>query len=439
MIKQYLLRASVVLVFGVTGCQGLLDTTNPSLIRNEDITNPSGAEGRRASMRIWWQRAFLEQVRRSAMLSDEQSYDNGSIASYKHDEDWVTDLRDTALIQGLNPTNEFVLGRMTQGYWTTSLALYSIRSYAAEAVREDNLAEAYAFRGHLALLMAELMCPGFPINDVDADILPVYGRPLTTDSALQFAVTQFDSALVHGHDSTHFINLARVLKGRALTDLGQYAAAATAVQDVPDDFVYAPEYMGDGNPFYQERYNGDPSSQSYVMSDREGGNGLPYVSENDSIRTPYVLQGTRISNTDPIYVQNLFPENSTRIPVATGREAQLIRIEAAYQANDPSWFTQLNAMRTAVGLSAVPSIPATDTGKVNLIFHERAFWMFRTGHRLGDMRRLISRYGRNAETVFPTGAYPIFGLHYGTATSFPFSKTLQAQYNPYITQGCTGS
>jgi len=43
---------------------------------------------------------------------------------------------------------------------------------------------------------------------------------------------------------------------------------------------------------------------------------------------------------------------------------------------------------------------------VNLLFRERAFWMYLTGQRLGDMRRLIRNYGRHAENVYPTGLYP---------------------------------
>jgi hypothetical protein len=48
------------------------------------------------------------------------------------------------------------------------------------------------------------------------------------------------------------------------------------------------------------------------------------------------------------------------------------------------------------------------------MFRERAFWLFMTGHRLGDLRRLIRQYGRGAETVFPTGAYHKDNLMRGT-------------------------
>ena len=70
------------------------------------------------------------------------------------------------------------------------------------------------------------------------------------------------------------------------------------------------------------------------------------------------------------------------------------------------------------------STPFTDPGdataRTDLMFRERAFWMFGTGHRLGDLRRLIRQYGRAAETIFPTGSYPKGG-NYDTDVNIPLS------------------
>jgi hypothetical protein len=40
---------------------------------------------------------------------------------------------------------------------------------------------------------------------------------------------------------------------------------------------------------------------------------------------------------------------------------------------------------------------------------------------VGDLRRMIKQYGRGAETVFPTGAYPTTkgGGQYGTDVNLP--------------------
>jgi len=64
--------------------------------------------------------------------------------------------------------------------------------------------------------------------------------------------------------------------------------------------------------------------------------------------------------------------------------------------------------------------PATQEEGVDLLFSERAFWMFATGHRLGDLRRLIRQYGRTA-TVFPSGTY-IKGGSYGGDLNLPIPQ-----------------
>ena len=61
------------------------------------------------------------------------------------------------------------------------------------------------------------------------------------------------------------------------------------------------------------------------------------------------------------------------------------------------------------------------------MFRERAFWMFGTGHRLGDMRRLLRQYNRSAEQVYPTGAW-FKGGNFGDAIQMPVP--VEEQNNP---------
>ena len=61
--------------------------------------------------------------------------------------------------------------------------------------------------------------------------------------------------------------------------------------------------------------------------------------------------------------------------------------------------------------------------------------MWLTGHRLGDMRRLIRQYSRTESTVFPTGALLYRASDsYGTDVNFvvPFAE----RNNPNF-KGCT--
>ena len=70
-----------------------------------------------------------------------------------------------------------------------------------------------------------------------------------------------------------------------------------------------------------------------------------------------------------------------------------------------------------------------------MLFKERAFWMWLTGHRMGDMRRLIRQYKRDQSTVFPVGVMPLRkGESFGTDVTFvvPFTERNNPNFN-----GCT--
>jgi hypothetical protein len=121
------------------------------------------------------------------------------------------------------------------------------------------------------------------------------------------------------------------------------------------------------------------------------------------------------------------------VVAASGIEARLIEAEAALRAGNATlWLEKLNAARaTRTDLPPLAD-PGEDVARVNLTFYERAFWMFGTGHRLGDLRRLVRQYGRQTEAVFPTGAFPKGGT-YGTDAFLPIS--FDEQNNPNFT-GC---
>ena len=99
---------------------------------------------------------------------------------------------------------------------------------------------------------------------------------------------------------------------------------------------------------------------------------------------------------------------ATPTVLANGTEARLIEAEATLRAGDAAtWLSTLNGLRaTQISPALAPLVdPGTANARIDLQFRERAFWLFATGHRLGDLRRLVRQYGRPTETVFPTGAY----------------------------------
>jgi hypothetical protein len=121
------------------------------------------------------------------------------------------------------------------------------------------------------------------------------------------------------------------------------------------------------------------------------------------------------------FQQEKYPEMSSSTVLASGIEARLIEAEAAFQGGSAGQGMQiLNALRTANGLGSLAD-PGSATGRTDLLFRERAFWLYLTGHRLGDMRRLVRQYGRAQATVFPTGEYHKGG-EYGSDVNFPVSS-----------------
>ena len=96
----------------------------------------------------------------------------------------------------------------------------------------------YAFEGYAELWLADFFCSGVPLSTLD------YGQDFTvragstTAQIYQDAKAKFDTALSLATINDSVLNLARVGKGRAWLDLGQYDSAAAAVQQVPDGFQY---------------------------------------------------------------------------------------------------------------------------------------------------------------------------------------------------------
>ena len=85
------------------------------------------------------------------------------------------------------------------------------------------------------------------------------------------------------------------------------------------------------------------------------------------------------------------------------------------------YLATLNALRTTVAGLAPLAPPANMEAGERLLFHERAFWMYLTGHRLGDLRRLVRQYKELVSTVYPVGISRE-GVPYGVDVNFEISQ-----------------
>ena len=314
--------------------------------------------------------------------------------------------------------------------------------YAALLPNDAGHAEMLSLAGYTYLFFAETYCSGVPVSHLDAVTGKItYGVPLTTRQLIDTAIARFDAALGVAATVTNatlkqtMTNLANVGKARALADSGDFAAAAVAVSAVPTSFAYLSEHSEISTYENNGVFNGNTQDRRYSVADREGANGFPFRSVIDP-RTPVRRRtaGSRngFDGLTPQFNNFRFGDRKAPIPLATGVEARLIEAEAALQTDtaNPSaaFFTAVNDPRANPSsrsylnpspfsrtdtltnpIPVLPNLTAVDDtaagGAVNLLFNERARWLWLTAHRLGDLRRLIRQYGRPANTVFPTGPY----------------------------------
>ena len=332
-------------------------------------------------------------------------------------------------------------------------------------------------------------CSGVPVSHVDADGKLTYGAPLTTTQLLDTAIARFDAALAAAAAldtsgasaairapklATRLarIRFATVGKARALLDEGQFAAAAALVPTsaVPTSFSYVIQHSENTTRENNGIFNATLIFKRYAVADQEGhfaaafapsgtGPGLPYRSSADPripwqlVITPPTPPATKPDTNKGFdgstlqFDQLRYTSRSTSITLATGAEARLIEAEAQLQNGDTAtnaapMYTTLNALRSSPPsyftpsstLGALTTDSATGAGGAKrLLFRERAYWLWLTAHRLGDLRRLIRQYGFAADSVFPSGPYFKSQVPtYGSDVNFPVP--VDEENNPNFTQ-----
>jgi len=331
-------------------------------------------------------------------------------------------------------------------------AIDGLRTYAPAPA--TNVGRMFAFIAYTQALMGEHYCNGIPLDSVAGSEI-AYGNPLSDDSVFALAIANADSALANlgGADSASVANFAKVIKGRALVDRGDFVGAGAAVAGVPTTFHYDVTHSVNVNVNQINALNN--GAKRYTVADTEGVNGLPYVTARDP-RVPTQLGKTTDLIFDSQYGfrvlrQGIWGQTSP-VKIASGIEARLIEAEAALQANDPAtWLSTLNASRADTTLLPVPLDttyrpvagtklaplvdPGTPAARAVVMFSERAFWMFSTGHRLGDMRREVRQYSTffSVNTVYPIGDW-FKGGTYGDAIQM--SIPVEELNNPNF-HGCT--
>jgi hypothetical protein len=296
----------------------------------------------------------------------------------------------------------------------------SARRHQEFAPNTPGHALSLAIAAYSYILLGENFCSGVPVSTLTDAGGTEFGPPLTTEQLFTEAIERFDAAIAASDADSPEQYLAMVGKARALLNLDRPADAAAIAAAVPGDFVF--EIQHSDNTARQE--NGVFAYVNiqgrWTVANNEGGTGLPFRAAGDP-RVTFELDpddGVGFDGVTPMFHQLKYPDRDVDVVLASGTEARLIEAEAQLEAgNATAWLGTLNALRTAAGLGQLTD-PGTAAARVDLMFRERAFWLWLTAHRLGDLRRLVRQYNRSANSVFPTGAYSQGG-NYGNDVSLP--------------------
>ncbi|MGH7665215.1 MAG: hypothetical protein ACRENI_13145 [Gemmatimonadaceae bacterium] len=431
------------LALGLTACSDLLEVEDFEIVEEEILNDPGAlgtiVAGALGDFQVGYSGGGLDDkfLSVTALITDE--FHQADTFGTRR----VTDKRDQFSTEQGN-TSDAAYFSLHRARRSLNLAAGSIQEF--DAGDTETFAQLKALEGFTYVALAEGFCSGIPFSEAPpgSNVTELEGGvPISTSEAFAAAVGIFDEALAADDES----DLAAVGKGRALLNNGDFAGAAAAVANVPTDFVYLIEHSDNTDRQENAIFNLNSSNERYTVSDREGTNGLPFRSALDP-RVPWSRSPSNDVGFDretPLYNDLRYPDVGTDVPLASGIEARLIEAEAALDAGDaPEWLDILNELREDVRLlmeinfedynsifsnafveanfgnaSLAPlADPGTENTRVDLMFKERAFWLYTTGHRLGDLRRLIRQYGRSQDKVFPVGPFHKGG-DYGDDVNFP--------------------
>lgn len=435
----------------LSGCQDILSTTDPDIILKAQ--SASGALALKNGVLL----------RLAQSLNGVQGPDAFFVFSGLVTDEWRSgdtfvqrNNQDQRIWEPTNTFNADPYRRLNRVRVEGAAAITALRQYVPDSVYL--VARMFALTAYVETLIGENYCNGTPLSRLDGTTI-VYGQPLSNDSLQGLAIAAADSALAQAalapaRDSIQArraTRLASVIKGRALVDRGQFAAAAAAVAGVPDTFRYQITHSVNANT--NQIFALNNGARRYTMVDSEGVVGINYISAND----PRLPRATGTNPSADLIFDSAYPLFVTRqgiwtstgpVSIVTGVEARLIEAEAFLRAgNTAAWLSAINTLRTntalyptaQAGFTRGPNLGAIadtfvdNTSRMKTHFRERAFWMFSTGHRLGDMRRMVRQYAYPADSVYPRGGY-YKGGSFGTALMLPVP--FEEVNNPNFTQ-CT--
>ncbi|MCU0649424.1 MAG: hypothetical protein MUF00_15615, partial [Gemmatimonadaceae bacterium] len=210
-----------------------IEVVDPDVINPNDLSSPSAAQTLRAGVLL-----RLAQ----ATSGGENVFLMGGLLADEWRSGDTFEQRNTTDQRILVPENSFLAGALRSPmrvYQESQAAIRVTRQF--QPTPRANVGLMFALGGYAATLIGEHFCNGIPYSTVvDGEVQD--GQPEPADNSFVRAIAFADSALREtsgpAADSARVVHIASVVKGRALLNRGQFAAAAQAVAAVPTSFIY---------------------------------------------------------------------------------------------------------------------------------------------------------------------------------------------------------
>jgi hypothetical protein len=377
-------------------CDELLKANAPQLIEESTLQLPANAPVIAAGAIGDFECAFANYVAVMGTVSDEFADSQANAATW--DLDRRTNFPNTALYAtgGCGGFGGVYTPVSTARYQAdNALKLLDGWTDAQVEGRQALIARMAAYAGYSLILLGE----GFCSASIDL------GPELTPAQVFALAEQRFTRAVqaaqsAGGPVGDSLRSLALVGRARARVDQNKLAEAATDAALVPNGFAFLARYTSaagraENRVFRANNSNGtvtvDPSYRNVTV----GAAADPRVPVADAGRGGSFPQVR-------LWVQNKYASLNAPIPIATWREALLIRAEAAAAAGNAAGAVGfINQLRQAAGLPAFAA--ASAAAALAQIPEERRRELFLESHRLFDTIRFNIPLSPAPGAPFPVG------------------------------------
>lgn len=382
-----LLGAAVVLS-ALMACDSLLNVSSPSRIPASSIENPQNSVLLASGAKADFDCALGAFIVVGGELTDEFEDATQTASRWVYDQRSVpSDASQRYASSGCESEGTYIplnQARESADAVARMLNNASDADMPAGVNRDSLIAVMSAYAGYSRVLLGEMFCSAV-ISTLNPDGTITYGTEITPAQMFASADSMFTNAINLAPDAT-IRDLAYVGRARAQLDLGQYAAASTDAQQVPDGFLY----QVDASTINVRRENRIWDESNLTSAASSVGpryqhmmyDGVPDPRiQADSLNSPPTATGVIQ------WAQMKYPSGASPIPVARWAEAQLIIAEADARSGDATGaIAVIDTLHARAGIPAYSGSTNADS-VLAAVIDERSRELWLEGQRLYDVIR----------------------------------------------------